>query len=113
MTGRDPVVVDNVKETRYEILVERRVAGAAVYRRTGSTVAFLHTVIDPESEGRRLGAILARRARNGPREEGAAVLPFCPFIREYIRRHPDYLNLVPVERRADFQPTGQPRNEDR
>jgi uncharacterized protein len=105
MTGRDPVVVDNVKESRYEILVERQVAGAAVYRRTGSTVAFLHTVIDSEWEGRGLGAILARRALDAAREEGAAVLPFCPFIREYIQRHPDYLDLVPVERRADFQLT--------
>jgi hypothetical protein len=31
------------------------------------------------------------------------VLPFCPFIRDYIRRHPVYLDLVPDGRRAGFQ----------
>jgi hypothetical protein len=31
------------------------------------------------------------------------VLPFCPFIRGYIQRHPAYLDLVPGDRRAEFQ----------
>jgi predicted GNAT family acetyltransferase len=31
------------------------------------------------------------------------VLPFCPFIRGYIQRHPAYLDLVPDERRAEFE----------
>jgi len=36
---------------------------------------------------------------------GATVLPFCPFIRLYIKRHPAYLELelVPTDRRAEFQ----------
>jgi hypothetical protein len=31
------------------------------------------------------------------------VLPFCPFIRGYIQRHPAYLDLVPDDRRAEFE----------
>jgi len=30
------------------------------------------------------------------------VLPYCPFIRSYIQRHPAYLDLVPADRRAEF-----------
>jgi uncharacterized protein len=34
----------------------------------------------------------------------AAVLPFCPFVRGYISKHPDeYLDLVPRDLREDFE----------
>jgi hypothetical protein len=31
-----------------------------------------------------------------------AVLPYCPFVEGFIDRHREYLDLVPVERRAKF-----------
>jgi hypothetical protein len=30
------------------------------------------------------------------------VLPYCPFVKSYIQKHPEYLDLVPAERRASF-----------
>jgi hypothetical protein len=38
------------------------------------------------------------------RERGQAVLPFCPFVRGYIAKHTEqYLDLVPVDLRPDFE----------
>jgi predicted GNAT family acetyltransferase len=103
VTENDPRVVDNPEAHRFEILVEDQIAGFAEYRRRGGAVAFTHTVIDPAFEGRGLGSALARGALDATRKAGHAVLPFCPFIRSYIQRHPAYLDLVPAERRAEFQ----------
>jgi predicted GNAT family acetyltransferase len=36
------------------------------------------------------------------RDAGGLVLPYCPFIRSYVQRHPAYLDLVPADRRAEF-----------
>ena len=102
MTNSEPKVVDNPEADRFEVLVDGEVAGFAEYRRTKSAMAFTHTVIDPAFEGRGLGSVLARGALDATREAGAPVLPFCPFIRGYIQRHPDYLDLVPEGRRAEF-----------
>ena len=102
MTDSAPVVVDAPAASRFEVLVDGRVAGFAEYRRTSSSVSFTHTVVDPEFEGRGLGSVLARGALDASREAGLAVLPFCPFIRGYIQRHPAYLDLVPGDRRAEF-----------
>ncbi|MGY2066205.1 GNAT family N-acetyltransferase [Blastococcus sp. SYSU DS0619] len=98
-----PTVVDNPEAGRFEVLVDGEVAGFAEYRRTRSSVAFTHTVVDPAFEGRGLGSALARGALDATREAGLSVLPFCPFIRSYIERHPEYRDLVPEGRRAQFR----------
>jgi predicted GNAT family acetyltransferase len=103
VTDTEPKVVDNPAASRFEVLVDGEVAGFAEYRRTTSAVAFTHTVIDPAFEGRGLGSVLARGALDATRAAGTPVLPFCPFIRGYIQRHPAYLDLVPADRRAEFQ----------
>ena len=103
MTENDPRVVDDPEAGRFEVLVDGEVAGFAEYRRTDGAVAFTHTVIDPAYEGRGLGSVLARGALDATHEAGSPVLPFCPFIRGYIQRHPAYLDLVPDDRRAEFE----------
>ena len=103
MTESAPKVVDNPEARRFEVLVDGEVAGFTEYRRTKSSVAFTHTVIEPAFEGRGLGSVLARGALDATREAGLPVLPYCPFIRGYIQRHPAYLDLVPPDRRAQFE----------
>jgi len=34
------------------------------------------------------------------RQQGLAVIPLCPYVVVFIRRHPEYIELVPVEERA-------------
>src|SRR3954451_8753881 len=99
----DPRVVDNPGAGRFEVLVDGEVAGFAEYRRTTSSVAFTHTVVDPPYECRGLGSVLARGALDAPRYAGSPVLPYCPFIRGYIQRLPAYHDLVPADRRAEFE----------
>lgn len=102
MTGGEPSVVDDAAAHRFEVRVDGALAGYAEYRRRGGAVAFTHTVVDEAFEGRGLGSVLARGALDAVREEGSAVLPFCPFIRRWIQRHPEYTDLVPEARRAEF-----------
>ena len=82
--------------------MDGRAAGFAEYQRSGSTVSFTHTEIDPSFEGRGFGSILAGGALDATRQQRSSVLPFCPFIRGYIQRHPDYLDLVPADQRIRF-----------
>ena len=98
----DVTVTDNSGASRYEALVDGEVAGFAEYRRTDDHVAFTHTVVEPAYAGRGLGSALAKTALDEARDAGLAVLPFCPFFRTWIERHPDYVALVPEDRRAEF-----------
>ena len=96
-------VVDNPEARRFELLVDGQLAGIAAYDRSPGTMSLTHTEVYPSFEGRGLGSVLAQRALDLIRDEGAAVLPYCPFIRRYIQRHQDYLDLVPADRREQFE----------
>ena len=88
-------VRDNPEKSRYEVSVDGRLAGFAQYRLDGERITMYHTEVEPEYEGRGVGAELARGALGDVRRRGLVVVPLCPFIAAYIRRHPgDYLDLV-------------------
>ncbi len=97
-----PTVTDVPASDRFEIAVDGATVGFVQYRRVPGQIAFIHTEIDPAHGGEGLGAILVTAALDAARAEGLDVLPFCPFVRGFIDKHRDYLDLVPVGRRAEF-----------
>ena len=97
-----PTVTDVPDRGRFELEVDGAVLGFAQYRRRPGVIFFIHTEIDPAHEGEGLGTILVTAALDTARAEGLAVLPFCPFVRDFIDGHHEYLDLVPLERRAKF-----------
>lgn len=95
-------VVDNVQQHRYEVVHDGALAGFAEYRRSTGSILFTHTVIDDAFAGKGLASTLVKHALNDARAAGDAVLPQCPFVKGYIEKHPEYLDLVPEDRRAHF-----------
>jgi predicted GNAT family acetyltransferase len=97
-----PEVRDNPERTRFEVTVDGHRVGYMRYRRFPDRIDLIHTEILPQHEGKGYGGVLIAAALDQAQEEGLAVIPHCPFVREYIERHPDSLDLVPAERRAEF-----------
>jgi predicted GNAT family acetyltransferase len=90
-------VVDNPAELRYELEVDGRLAGILRYRVEPGLVVLVHTDVHPAFEGRGLGGRLVAGALEDIRARGLRVAPHCPFAAEYIRRHPEYADLVGVD----------------
>ena len=96
-------VRDNPFEGRYEIRLDGRTAGFIAYKSKPNLIAFLHTEIDPSLEGHGLGSRLVGSALDEARARRLEVLPFCPFVNDFIRRHRDcYVELVPERYRQEF-----------
>jgi predicted GNAT family acetyltransferase len=95
-------VADNPAKHRFEIVYDGVLAGFADYRDRDDVRSFLHTEIQQALEGRGLASQLIRTALDETRAAGFGVLPFCPFVRSYIHRHPEYAELVPADHRARF-----------
>lgn len=96
-------VTDNAGGERYEIRVDGEQAGFLQYRLRSGLIELVHTEIDEEFEGRGLGSRLISFALDDARDRQLAVLPFCPFVNDYIRRHRQYVDLVPEGRRREFE----------
>jgi uncharacterized protein len=90
-------VTDVPDKGRWEAREGDTLAGLAAYRRTDDLVIFTHTVVEDDFAGRGVGGLLARAALDSAREQGLRVRPDCPFIAEWISRHPDYEDLVVVK----------------
>jgi hypothetical protein len=88
---RDEISVrDNAEQGRYEALVGDDVAGYAEYRDRGGRRIFVHTVVEDAFAGRGIGTRLAAGALDDTRARHMPIVPRCPFIRAFIKRHPEY-----------------------
>jgi predicted GNAT family acetyltransferase len=79
---------------RFEARIDGEVAGFSQFLRRGRRVIFTHTEVAPEWEGRGVGSALAKGALDAVRAAGGTVEARCPFIAAYLRRHPQYADLV-------------------
>ncbi|UGQ11299.1 N-acetyltransferase [Yinghuangia sp. ASG 101] len=89
-------VRDVPEDSRYEARVggESKVAGVADYIRTAELIAFVHTEVSPEYEGKGVGAALVRTALDAARAANLRVLATCPFFAGWIARHSEYQDLL-------------------
>jgi predicted GNAT family acetyltransferase len=87
-------VTDRPNELRYEIEVDGQVAGFLLYRVEPGVLELVHTDVDPRWEGKGVGATLVAGALDDVRGRGLTVRPYCPFVAAFIRRHPEYEELV-------------------
>jgi predicted GNAT family acetyltransferase len=100
-------VADVPAAHRYRATLDGRAAGHLEYRRRRQgeqqQILALHTVVGEEFEGRGVGSALARALLDQARAGGVEVVAYCPFVREYVGRHPEYADGVTgVRRRRDL-----------
>jgi predicted GNAT family acetyltransferase len=111
-----PVVRENPAEHRFEIWVGDDMAGQTVYQhhhseirngpedqdRGSAVLGFVHTEIADRFGGQGLGSTLIRSALETVRARGDQVRPFCPFVRDFMIKNPEYRDLVPASELTRF-----------
>jgi predicted GNAT family acetyltransferase len=85
---------DDDATRRYEALVDGEIAGFLAYATHGDRIALLHTEVLPTFEGQGIGSSLAAFALDDARGRGRRVVVRCPFVRSYVDRHPEVLDVV-------------------
>ena len=65
------------------------------YIQTKTDLVITHTEVPKELEGKGLGSLLAKNALQYAEENGLKLMPLCPFMAAYIRKHyEEYKHLL-------------------
>jgi predicted GNAT family acetyltransferase len=95
-------VVMNETTHRFEVTLDGETAFAEYQLQPGA-ILLPHTVVPPAFEGKGVGSGLAKAALGYARDHGLTVKPACPFIAGYIKKHPEYHDLVDPAWRARLE----------
>jgi len=93
-----PAVTNNEAESRFELTQDGATA-VLLYRLRRDTLILVHTEVPPEIRRRGIGTELTRVALSYARQSQLIVVPLCPFVSDYIRRHPEELDIVREDHR--------------
>jgi hypothetical protein len=79
---------------RYEILDGDAIIGKAHYLPhdgpKGPERIFYHTTVSEDYAGEGLAARLVQESLDDTLAAGITVVPVCPYVRTWLRKHPDY-----------------------
>ncbi|HLC67583.1 MAG TPA: GNAT family N-acetyltransferase [archaeon] len=64
------------------------------YALEGKEMDIFHTFTDEELRGRGLAEKLALAAFDHAKKNGLRVKPTCDYIQEFVKKHPEYVNIT-------------------
>jgi len=82
-----------VTNGRFELERDGRVAYLA-YNLAGKVLQLIHTEVPESLRGKGMASTLAQSALEWAREHEVKVDVICPSVAAYLRRHPEYSDLV-------------------
>lgn len=85
----------NPAKHRYEAVDDGgTVAGFAAYRDRPGSRAFTHTEVSDAYAGQGVASRLALFAVEDLRDAGLRLVPYCPYIARWLKKHPEYAGIV-------------------
>lgn len=86
-------VENNPPENRFEVNVDGETA-VLLYEQSDNQLTILETLVPEAIEGRGIGSALAKAGLEYARDNNLRVMVICPFVKAYIQRHPEWLDIV-------------------
>lgn len=86
-------LIDNTAKKRYEFDLGDDLA-IIEYIKTQGFIVLTHTEVPVKYEGQGVGSELVRAVLEDLRAKQLPVIPQCPFIAQYIYRHPEWADVV-------------------
>ncbi len=90
----DVDVIDNRDAKRFEAHVNGKLAGVTEYIPLPGKIIATHTEVSPGFEGQGVASRLVSKTLDVLRSEGRLIQPLCPYVAAYLRRHPEYDDVV-------------------
>lgn len=89
-----PIVTHRPERNRFEVAVGGKRVGLAEYAEDHGRRIFFHTEVDDDHSGQGLAGTLIRRALDATREDGLRIVPVCPYVAAFVKRHHDWDDIL-------------------
>jgi uncharacterized protein len=86
-------IFNNTKQQQFQVAVDGELASLE-YRLSEGTIVLMHTEVPEQLAGYGVGSALADFALNYARTNHIPVKVYCPFVQAYLKRHPEFMDLV-------------------
>lgn len=87
------IIRHNDNKHQFEITINGNTAYVE-YKLADGLIDFTHTLVPKELEGKGIGARLVQHTLEYARTNKLKVIPTCPFVNIYIKRHKEYQDLL-------------------
>jgi len=100
---QDILLIDNSGSHRFELAVNHATAFME-YGDRAEAIALFHTEVPPQLEGQGIGSALVEKVLAEVERRQRQLIPLCPFVTSYLKRHPEWQRLVAPGYQRWFQP---------
>jgi len=87
------VITDHKDMRRFELNVNGHIAFTE-YEQNGKRIFLTHTEVPKELEGQGVGAALVEKELHYIEEHGWKLIPYCPYVQAYLKRHPEWNRIL-------------------
>lgn len=87
------VLIDNSEKKRYEFQLPEHTAFIE-YIKAQEKIYLTHTEVPIALEGQGIGTALVHQVLEDVKAKDLTLVPLCPFVAAYIKKHPEYKALV-------------------
>ncbi len=94
MNAAEYELIDKRENKRYEININNDVAFIEYVLSTASEIFLTHTEVPKAMEGKGIGSSLVLQVLQDIEERNLRLIPMCPFVATYIKRHPEWRRLI-------------------
>jgi predicted GNAT family acetyltransferase len=89
----EPVTVTK-EDGRFTVAVDGKTVGLTAFAHRDGKRVFYHTEVDDAFGGRGLATIVIAEALAATRDEGLRIVPVCPTVVAYVKKHPEFGDVV-------------------
>jgi predicted GNAT family acetyltransferase len=86
-------IFNNKERQQFQVEVDGELASLE-YRIYEDKLTLMHTEVPEKIGGHGIGSALAAYAFNYARTNHLPVKVYCPFVQAYLKRHPEFMDLV-------------------
>lgn len=91
---------ENTEGKYYFIEAESKIAKIE-YIKTKDKIHLTHTEVPKELNGKGIGSALAKLVLEKIKKDELILVPLCPFVAMYIKKHPEWKEIVSKDIKID------------